>query len=343
MKNVVDNRLTFSAVRGSQAGRYFYIGMCSLQSVATMFKLETKALAEHRAQRGLRKSRIPKIRDYILQNTKDYIFSSITASVDSKITFNPVSQDSDLGTISMSQNAILLINDGQHRVSAIKEAIEVESSLGKDHISVVFFEDQQLKRSQQMFADLNKHALKPTKSLGILYDHRNDYAAFIVAMCKDVKIFCDKIEMEKTSISNRSTKFFTLSGLAAATKRLLEKEKHLKVHEKELAVKFWDTVSKNIPEWQLLLKNKVSPFELRTDYVVAHTNTLEALGMAGNILIKKYEKNWKQKLEGLQKINWSKKNSEWQGNLLQGVKMTKRIEGMKQASEIIVKYCEAQR
>ena len=328
---MADNQHVFNAVRGNQAGRHFYIGMCSWNSVATMFSLDADALPEKRAQRTLRKVRIPKIRDYILQNPKNYVFSSITASVDGKILFNPMSKDSDLGTISISQNSTILINDGQHRVSAIRDAIKDNQDLKKDHISVVFFEDQKLERSQQMFADLNKHALKPTKSLGILYDHRNDFASFVVEMINEIRVFRDRIELEKTSISNRSTKFFTLSGLASATKQLLGKEKHLKDQEKEMAIKFWNTVSKNIHEWDLLLKNKTTPYELRTDYIIAHTNTLEALCRAGHVLIKKDEKNWRKKLGGLQNIDWSKNNPEWQGNLMAGKKMSKKNRGYEQS------------
>lgn len=336
------NEYTFSAVKGHQAGSDFYIAMCNMMYVATRLAFDLDLPPEQKAQRTLVKARIPKIRDYILQNPTDYIFSSITVSVDGSIKFEPVADSDDIGTISISQKARILINDGQHRVHAIKEAIEVDNSLVNEHISVVFFEDRKLKKCQQMFADLNKHALKPTKSLGILYDHRNDFAAFVVEMSSKIKVFANKIEVEKTSMSNRSTKFFTLSGLAAATKQLLGKEKHLKETDKETAILFWNTVTKNIPEWQLLINNKVSPYELRISYVHAHTNTLESIATAGNLLIKKYKNNWKQKLTGLQKIDWGKKNQAWQGNIMNGRKMTKTRAGMNSAAKIILEYCEVE-
>ena len=262
---MVINVHSFQAIRGRQAGSDFYIAMCTLKSVAKLFTFKDADIpAEQRAQRILRKARIPRIRDYILQNPLDYTFSSITASVDGKIIFNPISKkDDDLGTISISQDAVILINDGQHRVASIKEAVEESPELGRDKISVVFFEDLNLKKSQQMFADLNKHAVKPTKSLGILYDRRNDFAAFVVDMIKNVKVFYNRIEMEKTSISNRSTKFFTLSGLELATKNIFCKNKNLQDHEKETIINFWNVVAKNIPEWILLMDNKVTPTELR--------------------------------------------------------------------------------
>lgn len=334
------NTHTFEAIRGEQAGDDFYIAMCTLKAVSKIFTFRDADIpAEQRAQRTLRKSRIPRIRDYMLINPKDYTFSSITVSVDGKIDFTPVSKGKDLGEISISQDAAILINDGQHRAAAIKEAVEENPTLGKDKISVVFFEDFNLKKSQQIFADLNKHAVKPTKSLGILYDRRNDFATFVVEMSKNVRIFHNRIDMENTSISNRSTKFFTLSGLELATKNLLGKDKHLKENEKELVVNFWNVVAKNIPEWGLLLNNKVTPAELRKDFVHANTNMLESIAIAGNHLIKQFPKEWSQKLVGFQKVDWRRINPEWDGKIIIRGKMSKTKAGMNSAAKILIKHC----
>lgn len=338
---MVINTHTFEAICGKQAGSDFYIAMCTLKSVAKLFTFKDADIpAEQRAQRTLRKSRIPRIRDYILQNIDDYTFSSLTVSVDGKISFNPTSNDSNLGTISISQDAAILINDGQHRAAAIKEAVEENPELGKDKISVVFFEDLDLKKSQQMFADLNKHAVKPTKSLGILYDKRNDFATFVVEMIRQIPAFNNTIEMEKTSISNRSTKFFTLNGIELATKNLVGKDKNLTKSDQSLIVNFWQEVGKNIPEWCLLIEKKVTPAELRKDFVHANTNMLEAIAIAGNKLVKKYPKDWKRKLAGLQKIDWSRTNSQWDGKIIIRGKMTKTKAGMNNAAQILLKYCE---
>ena len=335
------NTHAFEAIRGRQAGNTFYIAMCTLKSVSKLFTFKDADIpAEQRAQRTLRKSRIPRIRDYILQNIDDYTFSSVTVSVDGKITFNPVSKgNNNIGSISISQDDSILINDGQHRVAAIREAIEDNPELGKDMISVVFFEDLQLEKSQQMFADLNKHAVKPTKSLGILYDRRNDFATFVVEMSKSVKAFHNRTEMEKTTVSNRSTKFFTLNGLDLATKGLLGKDKNLTKSDKELAVEFWNLAGQNIPEWTLLIDRKVTPAELRRDFVHASTNMLEAIAIAGNMLIKKFPRGWKKKLAGLQKIDWGRTNPEWDGKIIIRGKMTKTKAGMDSAARIIVRHC----
>ena len=338
---MTSNMHTFGAVRGTQAGRNFYIAMCTLKSVSKLFTFKDADIpAEHRAQRTLRKSRIPRIRDYVLQNPDDYTFSSLTVSVDGRISFMSVPTGrNDLGTISISQESSILINDGQHRLAAIREAIGDNPDLGKDQISVVFFEDLHLEKSQQMFADLNKHAVKPTKSLGILYDRRNDFAMFVVKMSKSVMVFQNRIEMEKTSISNRSTKFFTLNGLEIATKTLLGKDNNLTSRDRETAISFWNTVAKNIPEWKLLTDRKVTPADLRKEFVHANTNMLEAIAIAGNRLIHDYPRGWRQKLAGLQRIDWGRTNPEWDGKIIIRGKMTKTKAGMNNAALILLQYC----
>ena len=68
-----------------------------------------------------------------------------------------------------------------------------------------------------MFADLNRYAVRPTKSLSLLYDHRDPLAKLAYTVANEVSYFKGMVEMEKTSISNRSKKLFTLSGIYQAT------------------------------------------------------------------------------------------------------------------------------
>lgn len=340
----LESSYSFDALRGMQAGREFYVAMCPLKIIPKLFIFNEEELPpQFRAQRILRDSRIPSIASYIVNNPKDYVFSSLTASVDGAMKFSPdpsVGSDGKIGRLHISMESRLLINDGQHRRAALEEALKLKPELGNESISVVFFSDKGLKRSQQMFADLNKHAVKPTKSLGILYDHRDEFSQFIVKMVNDVDIFHNRTEMEKTSISNRSTKFVTLNGVSDATKFLLKlKTKTIPPESQNLAAEFWDAVSKNIPEWNLLLEKKVSPSELRSEYVHSHTNILNALGMVGYVLITKYSDSWKQKLKGLQKIDWARDNPIWQGKIIIDGRMLKQRAGINKAADVILKEC----
>ena len=331
----------FDAIRGVQAGREFYVAMCPMKIIPKLFIFNEYDLpAEIRAQRTLRAARIPAITNYIVNNPKDYLFSSLTASVDGKMRFSPspsLGEDGKQGRLYISMNSKLLINDGQLRRKAIEEALKTMPELGNDSISVVFFADKGLKRSQQMFADLNKHAVKPTTSLGILYDHRDAYSMFIVKLANNVEIFRDRVELEKTSISNRSTKFFTLSGISEAIKHLLSHNTKIISEEQEKFVtEFWNEVARNIPEWNLLLEKKVSSGELRKNFVHSHSNLLSTLGIVGAVLLKKYPNEWKEKLKGLRELGWSRTDKMWDGRLVMEGKMLKTKIGMELAANAIL-------
>lgn len=318
--------------------------MCSFSTLYSHFKLKDPQIPpEMRAQRKLRPSRIPSIRDYILNNPDDYVFSAITVSIGGRLHFFPapgLGQNARMGTLRMSIDAPILINDGQHRYKAICQAYELKPQLRSEKIPVVFFEDIGLQKSQQMFADLNMNAVKPTRSLGLLYDHRDPFSRFVVNMVNDVEIFVGRTELERTNISHRSRMFLTLYGIAEATRHLLKlNTKSIPAKKQQAAVDFWRTVSDSIPEWKLLIQGKITPYELRKNYVHAHTNALSAIGMAGHILQAHYPDSWVKMVHNLRKVDWARNAPHWEGKLLIDGRMIKNKTGIKAAAGIILAYC----
>jgi DNA sulfur modification protein DndB len=134
---------SFPAIRGIQAGREYYTTMCPLKLIPHLFKFNYEDLPpELRAQRLLYKGRIPQISRYILDNSDNYIFSSITASIDGEVVFDPIGDDTisrKIGSLSVPMDAKFIINDGQHRCAAIKDALKNNPSLSYETISVVLF------------------------------------------------------------------------------------------------------------------------------------------------------------------------------------------------------------
>lgn len=328
----VDNVLGFTAIRGIQAGREYYAAMCPLKVIPRIFLFDEEELsADLRSQRTLNRARIPEIAKYIVDNPRDYIFSSITASVDGKVTFEPHGQDGtgrNVGRLSIPMTARFLINDGQHRRAAIEEALKERPELGEETISVVFFIDAGLKRSQQMFADLNRHAIRPTMSLGILYDHRDPLSQLARSLVEQVPVFKNVTEIEKTTISNRSNKLHTLSAIYQATRTLLGKSKRgaISPEEQGLAVEFWREVGKAMRDWQLAADKKVSCAELRRDYVHAHGIALQAISVAGAALLAQEPRGWKPKVKAIQEIDWSRSNSKvWEGRALVSGRVSKAM------------------
>lgn len=318
---------SFTAVRGIQAGREYYLVMFPLKLINRLLLFdEAEVPADLRAQRLINRARIPEIKSYIVRNPTEYTFSAITASIDGEVEFLPMGASGparNMGELRVDMQARFLINDGQHRRAAIEEALKERPDLGDETIAVVFFLDAGLRRSQQMFADLNKHAVRPSRSIGVLYEHRDAMSALVRRLISQVPIFCSRVELEKTSISNRSSKLFTLSGVYQATEALLKHAKRSQLPDESLAAAYWQRLTELLPEWQWAVDNKISPMDLRQNYVHAHGILLHALGIVGGDLISTYPNDWERRLEPLGGVDWQRSNKAWEGRAMIGGRMSK--------------------
>lgn len=304
----------FPAVKGTQAQHEYYVSMVPLEVIAKILQFVDEDLPpEMRSQRALNQSRIPEIRDYILKNPDSYVFSALTVSVDGEMVFTCVSDATpQIGTISISMTSRFLINDGQHRRAAIAEAIKLNPALKNEHISVVFYKDAGLQRSQQMFSDLNRYAIKPTKSINILFNSREEPSIIAKAVTEQVDVFDGFVEKEKTTISNRSKALFTLSAICTGTSELLAGIDDSTQSKTDLAVRFWTAASAHIAEWKDVRFGRKKSSEIRKDYICSLSITLVAIGHAGNALIKSHPEDWEQRLSVLARINWKKSNPAWE-------------------------------
>lgn len=312
---------TFEALRGIQAGREYFVANCPLRLVPKVFLFAEEELPpELRAQRSLSKARVPLIAKYILDNPTEYVFSSMSASFDGEARFEPYADElPDAGRLSIPMSARIVVNDGQHRRAAIEEALRQAPHLGNETISVVFFQDLNLSRCQQMFADLNRHAARPTKSLNILYDHRDHLAQLVRRLAMEAPVFENLTELEKTSISNHSVKLFTLNGIYEATSTYLRRVRldPAKPESYDSALAFWTALGKIISEWRRVKLREVSSAWLRANFVHAHGVALQALGQAGGDLLRTHPNDWERRLHPVRAIDWSRKNTQlWEGRAL---------------------------
>lgn len=333
--------ISFPAIRGIQAGREYYVAMVPLHLIPGLFRFDEESLTpELRAQRTLNKARVPEIARYITNNKKDYVFSAITASIDGAVKFIPVNKDADsnkIGVLHSNLSAKFIINDGQHRRAAIIRAITEEPDLGDETIAVVFFLDKGLERSQQMFADLNRHAIRPSRSLGLLYDHRNDLSKLSKLLAIQSNAFKGLVEMERSALSERSRKLFTLSAIYTGCQALLDQsnpDDHKVAYD--LCEKYWNEVASYIPEWRMVRESKLTAGEIRKEKIHSHGIALHSLGQVGCQLIAEYPKDWKKKLSELQKIDWSRSNARlWEGRALVGGRVSKTSQNVRLTTNLI--------
>lgn len=300
----------FSAVKGIQAGKEYYICMVPLGLLGRIFSSDNSDVApEHRAQRRLNEVRIPEIRDYILDNRESYVFSALAASVDGSMNFVESFADSNTGLLEIDMDASILINDGQHRKAAIEAAIIEDETLKNEMISIVIYQDKGLIASQQMFTDLNKHAVTTSKSLNTLYESKDRVAIITKNVVNSIEFFRKYTDKEKDNLSKFSSNLFTLNTFYTANKRIVkiigdDSEAETFVYD------FWKNVVVNMREWNEMDKGELSKKSLREDYITTQGLIILALGRLGEYFCQHPEIDVDLALAGLKKIDWLRNNEE---------------------------------
>jgi DNA sulfur modification protein DndB len=335
----------FPAIRGVQAHREYYVSMCPLRLIPKLFVFDNEDLVpELRAQRTLNRNRVPEIARYILKNPTNYTFSAITASIDADVRFDPIGAGAEgkrVGLLHIPMTARFVVNDGQHRRAAIEVALKENPDFADESIAVVFFLDIGLERCQQMFADLNRHAIRPSKSIGVLYDHRDDVAKLVKLIVLKSPIFQGVVDMERSTLSPGSRKLFTLSAIYTATTELLadESPETLNNGAQQRAASFWEEVGKQFPEWQFVRERRMTAGDVRRDFLHSHGIALQAMGRVGNWLMADAPSSWKKPLSKLKGINWLKSNSKlWEGRAIIGGRVSKSANNVTLTTNVIKKH-----
>jgi len=327
----VDFVYKFPVVRGIQAGKEYYIAMVSFKMLSKLFPTDDECvLPEYRAQRKINEARIPIISRYILDNRESYVFSALTASIDGDFRFSSMLDTADVGILEVTMDSKCLINDGQHRKAAILKALKEEPSLGDETIPIVFFADKGLARSQQIFTDLNKNAVKTSNSLSELYDSRDQMAVTTRDVISKIKILNTYTDKEKDILGKFSSSLFTLNTFYLANKIIVGRGSI--DNAKKFLFDFWDGVSKHMTQWQELEHKEITKIDLRENYIVTQSIVIRALGRIGNYLLQHQEIDMEECLTRLEHVNWHRGSRQW---YLRAINQNGRIITSKKAELLI--------
>jgi DNA sulfur modification protein DndB len=139
------------------------------------------------------------------------------------------------------------------------------------------------------------------------------------------EVFRDIVDMEKSSLAKRSRKLFTLSAFYNACADLVNGMATGNLTEDaDLARDFWEAVAEHFPAWAQVREGRIPASEVREGFIHSHGIALQALGIAGNALLKLHPKDWRKRLSALEKIDWSRANAKvWEGRALIGGKVSK--------------------
>lgn len=323
-------------IRGIQSGMAYYVGMVSLRELKKCFTFATldDTPIEKRSQRELRKSRVNKIKDYILKAFKRnkrnrvvadrdqfYAFGSAVIAIDppwdgDDMEFVPLlSEPPDIGNIGkliIPRDALARILDGQHRIFGLIAALEEQPDLDCETLPVIFFLDLGQRWRGQMCIDLNCNSVKFPSSLVLLLSQRDPLANLVKSVIKRVELLNLYIDWGRASLTQDSEKMFTFLAIYEATKALLANHQELGTEEQlEIASRFWTAVVSNMSNWQAVASGEFSPSWIRETKISSHPLAIAALGRMGAELLS--QPDWEPRLEALQHLNWSTTNPDWDG------------------------------
>lgn len=332
---------TFPAVAGIQAGKQYYVAQIPYKALIRLFTFDDEFIpAELRAQRQLNEARAKKISQYVTDNTLDYVLPALTASCDTSMHFEAAGVEganNRIGLLHIPMDAILLINDGQHRRRGIELALKENRCLADETVALTLYYDQGLKQSQQMFADINANQVKPSSAINTLYNHRNDYSVWVLDLLAQMPEIKFRVEMETASIGKKSLKLWSIVAIKKAIsiltgytdKNFHEATADNKANSKDLVIGFFNALSDHLPFWSQMVEGQIAASEVRESLLIGHAVFLEALCIVGRIVIEQNNSELWSPLQSLSHIDVSKAAKCWHGRCIVMGRMNKSTAGVK--------------
>jgi DNA sulfur modification protein DndB len=317
------------AVKGLQARREYYLSAIPLRHILQVFgDYGSDSTTGPPARPTVNKQRVRELVRYILENPAQYALPPLIACVDARVQFERSTHDVgvNIGYLRIPMDAMFSVKDGQHWIAAVEAVLAANSELANETVAAVLIPDVGLKRCRQVFADLARYAIRAPASLTLLDDQRDEAAQLAKNVMSAVPFFAELTETQKSSISNRSTKLFTLSAIHGAVQTLVAGLEIKSLEERtRVAAEFWIEVGQRIPAWRLAKEHTVATADLRREYIHAHALALAAIARAGNQLLARFPRNWKAKLKKLSTLDWSRNNTvQWEGRAMNAGRLSKR-------------------
>jgi DNA sulfur modification protein DndB len=346
------------AFKGRLGGVDFFVIMLSFSKLARYIEMTDPNLpAPQRENRRPRPERYAEIAKYILDNPRDYRFSALTCTYGKNGTkkpldWRPVDPDAPegstewmIGELTLNQGDPLIIVDGQHRLGAIKQAINSKDNknpaLRNETIPIVLFPYISMEMNQQLFSDLNRTAKKTSKSLDVFFNRRDVENRVVQKVVDKVSVFKERVDVENISVAKSADKVFTLAGVYQATTPMikaayigglveeelkgenkLENEKGNEDEYAEFLVDAWEFIAEQFPEWGKVATGEMNIAQHRQNYLHWNSGVLSSIGEFVGFAMGERSADWKEVVKTAlahpDNGNWRRDARYWGGIILAG-------------------------
>lgn len=372
-------------IRGKTLGTNYWLGSLTFSAVSKFVKLPENSdwndvfggNGEQEAQRKLNRARVTnEIVPYLLESN-DAFFSAL-ALILVPGTGRPLEEGTDfkflptegfdgkIGMLEIDESVDMFPADGQHRSAAIIDALrQKRERMGMQEVPVVILPYVSKEKMRQQFSDLNLNAKPVSQSIGYSFESRDPVVIVTKRIIRDVPLFNGRVNEQTNSLAKKSPDVITMGTLVQAHQVLLEALYGLEYRDnKDLKAlrqvdptdpriasvsdrlrEIWEVVISNIPEWDLILKNKAHARAIRDGdetmgepgYVFAFGIGWQAIATAAAALIKHHPDDWSDDLARcLTAVDW-KKGPQWHGIAMLGGRINNTRPGIRATAGYILR------
>ena len=303
------------------------------------------------------------IAKYIRENYRNkYIVPPLTLNIQQRVHLYTVDYPAEFlpGYLVIPATAKLAITDGQHRRSALIEALdgmdaEQQSEFGSDAVAVMISCETDLPQIHQDFADCSKTKALPPSLLAV-YDLRNPANRLVADMESACPLFKNRIDSTSKTLSKKSTYLFLANQVRQLVKELLAgsyatPDPQFERRANELLgtdaqyqevldryAAYINFLTEVIPVWKDISQVKPGTLEAsqipgkrEQGWICLTATGLNLIGRVGHRLFAHGVEDWQQYAERMTAIDWRKSAPIWQGNIIQGQKVMTQQGPLKRA------------
>jgi DNA sulfur modification protein DndB len=306
--------------------------------------------SEHKKQRKLNMTRIINEMVPYLTVNPDHFYSAITVELErpgdvgNGMVFEPLAGKESLGVARFDGTEQLMALDGQHRLKSIELALKQQPDLSRESIAVLVVPGRGYRRSQQLFSDLNRYAKQPSKTLNLLFEHREFFARVAKSVADKGASFQGRVNLETNSLGRKTRHHMTLAVLYECVVSLLdgsyaEGEKDpAKLEEavNDVVRVYEEVLFPSLPDFGRVMSGQFMPYDLRCKHIYAHSVGQQAIAKAIRACRDHFGAGSDEVVRtAFPKIDWQITNAEWEGSAVQGGAIQTRRQNVEHTATVI--------
>lgn len=346
------------AIRTKMGGLEYFVSAVTLGEAARLIDYvedvddwTTETPPQLKLQRKLNLQRVEREMVPYLVDTDDHFYSAVTVEIrpapnaerETPVIFDihaTFPGGVSFGQLTLDGTETLYALDGQHRLKSIALAIRQRPELAREHIALILVPFTSIERSQTLFSDLNRYARSPSKSISLLFTHREPLAQAAKHLAETVPLLRNRVNMESTSLSSKARQFITLSTLYEMTKALSAPVGGTDVESgdalAERLMPVWNVLADAIPEWRSVVNDEEHPAYLRQRYLHMHGVAQQAIAVVAGQVMQSSPDDWREYLARLGDVDWRLEQPSWQGVAVHGGRVNNTATSIRSLSDALL-------